>query len=61
MFDALLETTIEVIQEAERMIEQLQEENTENARRRKRRYIQRFREAANDRLMQDYLWMTPTL
>ena len=36
------------------MIEQLQEEKAENARRRKRIYIQRFREAAHDRLMQDY-------
>ncbi|CAH1425514.1 unnamed protein product [Lactuca virosa] len=54
IFDALLETTIEVVQEAEQMINQLQQENVENALWRKRRYIQRFREAANERLMQDY-------
>ena len=54
MFDVLLEMTIEVIQKVEQMLEQLQQENAENAHRRKRRYIQRFREAANERLMQDY-------
>ena len=54
MFDALLETAIEVIEEVEQMIDQLQQENAENACRRKRRCIQRFREVANERLMQDY-------
>ncbi|KAL7583582.1 uncharacterized protein LOC111921334 [Lactuca sativa] len=54
MFDALLETTIEVIQEAEQKIEELRPQNAENGCWRNRRYIQRHREVANERLMHDY-------
>lgn len=54
MFDVLLETIIEIIQVVEQKIEELRQQNVDNARQRKRRYIQRHREAANEKLMHDY-------